>query len=262
MAEQIHPTAIIDKNAIIHDGVEVGAYAVIGPHVEIGANSTVGNHANITGHTKIGKNNKIFCFASIGEAPQHKKYEGEATRLEIGDDNVIREFCTIHVGTTQGHGVTHIGENNFLMAYVHIAHDCVVGNNTTFANSVALGGHVVVKDFATLGAYSIVHQFGIIGDHTMLGGATGAAQDIPPYIMAMGYRAKPRGINSEGLKRRGFTPEQIENIKNAYRILYRQGLFYAEAKEQIIALSETQLELKPFVNFFQESTRGIIRESE
>lgn len=256
---KIHKTAIIEDGAVIGSDVEIGAYAIIGPHVELGDNTHVGNHANITGHTKIGKNNNVFCFASIGEAPQHKQYKGEATRLEIGDDNVIREFCTLHTGTINGGGVTKIGNNNLLMSYVHVAHDCVVGNNAIFANSVALGGHVVVKDWVTFGAYSIVHQFSLIGEHVMVAGATGVDRDIPPYTMAMGFRADPRGINSEGLKRRSFTLEQIENIKNAYRIIYRKDLPYDEAKLQISELAHEQKELEVFVNFFKQSTRGIIR---
>jgi UDP-N-acetylglucosamine acyltransferase len=259
MSLKIHPTAIVDKNAILHDDVEVGAYAVIGPKVEIDGGTTIGNHANITGCTKIGKNNKIFQFASIGEAPQDKKYKGEDTRLEIGDDNTIREFCTLNTGTVQGTGVTKIGNNNWIMAYSHVAHDCVVGNNIIFANSVALGGHVTVKDWVILGGYSIVHQFTIIGEHSMMAGATGVAQDVPPYVMAFGYRAEPKGINTEGLRRRGFTAQQIENIKHAYKILYRNGLSYGDARTFITELAAEQKELQVFVEFFKQSTRGIIR---
>lgn len=256
---KIHKTAIVNDGAVIHDGVEIGAYAVIGAHVELGENTCIGNHANITGHTKLGKNNNVFCFASIGEAPQHKQYKGEATRLEVGDNNIIREFCTLHTGTVSGNGVTKIGNNNLMMAYVHVAHDCIIGDNIIFANSVALGGHVVVKDWATFGAYSIVHQFSTIGEHAMLAGATGVDRDIPPYIMAMGFRAAPRGINSEGLKRRNFSQKQIENIKNAYRILYRNDLSYDEAKLQITELAHEQKELSVFTDFFNQSSRGVIR---
>ncbi len=259
MALKIHATAIVDKNAIIHDSVEIGAYSIIGPHVEIGENCVIGNHVNITGHTKMGTNNKIFHYASVGEAPQDKKYNNEPTRLEIGNDNTIREFCTLNTGTVQGTGVTVIGNNNWIMAYSHIAHDCEVGNNTIFANSVALGGHVIVKDWVILGGYSIVHQFTVLGEHSMMAGATGVAQDVPPYIMAFGYRAEPKGINTEGLKRRGFTTAQIDNIKNAYKVLYRNGLSFNDAKLYITELSQEHKELQVFVDFFNQSTRGIIR---
>jgi UDP-N-acetylglucosamine acyltransferase len=256
---KIHATAIVDKSAQLHESVEVGAYSIIGPNVVIGENTTVSNHVGIKGHTTIGKNNSIYQFASIGEAPQDKKYHGEPTKLIIGDDNIIREFSTLHLGTTTGTGITKIGNNNMFMAYSHIAHDCVVGNNIIFANSVALGGHVHVKDWAILGGYSLVHQFTIIGEHSMTAGATGVAQDVPPYVMAFGYRAEPKGINVEGLKRRGFSTHQIENIKHAYKILFRNGLSYKEARGYIAELAVEQKELQVFVDFFEQSTRGIIR---
>lgn len=259
MTVKIHSTAIVDKDAILHDNVEVGAYATVGPHVEIGENSIIGNHAHVVGHTKIGKNNKIFAFASIGEEPQDKKYKGEPTLLEIGDGNTIREFCTLNTGTVQGSGITKVGNNNWIMAYSHIAHDCVVKNNIIFANSVALGGHVTVNDWVILGGHSVVHQFCIIGDHAMVAGTTAVAQDVPPYIMASGYRAEPKGINSEGLKRRGFSVQEIENIRMAYKILYRNGLSYNEAKSYVTELANDQPELKVFVEFFNHSTRGMIR---
>ncbi len=259
MTLKIHSTALVDKNAVLHDGVEIGAYTVIGANVELGENTWVGNHVNITGNTIIGKNNKIYHSASIGEAPQDTKYKGEPTKLEIGEKNVIREFCTLNRGTIQGGEITKVGNNNLLMASVHIAHDCIVGNNIIFANCVALGGHVKVKDWVTLGGYCIVHQFTVIGEHSMAGGATGIAQDLPPYVLALGYRAEPKGINTIGLQRRGFTSEQIEHIKNAYKILYRNGLSYNEAKLYIGELANENKELQLFVDFFNESTRGIIR---
>jgi len=259
MSVKIHPSAIIENGAILHDSVEVGPYAVIGANVEIGEGSIIAHHASITGYTKLGKRNHVYQFASIGEAPQDKKYNGEPTRLEIGDDNTIREFCTFNTGTVQGTGVTVIGNNNWIMAYSHIAHDCIIGNNTIFANSVALGGHVVVKDWVILGGHSVVHQFCIIGEHAMVAGTTAIAQDVPPYIMASGYRAEPKGINAEGLKRRNFSATEIENIKQAYKILYRNGLSYSDAKTYIGDLSKTQHELKVFNQFFELSTRGIIR---
>jgi UDP-N-acetylglucosamine acyltransferase len=259
MAINIHPTAIVDKNAIIHDDVTIGAYSVIGPNVEIGANSQILHHVSITGYTTIGCANKIYQFASIGEAPQDKKYKNEPTKLIIGDNNTIREFCTLNTGTVQGGSLTQIGNNNWLMAYVHIAHDCIVGNNTIFANSVALAGHVIVKDWVILGGAAAVHQFCIIGEHSMMAAMTGISQDVPPYVMAFGYRAEPKGINAEGLKRRGFSIEQIDNIKQAYKILYRNGLSYNDAKVYISELAEEHSELKIFVEFFANSTRGIIR---
>jgi len=259
MTNNIHKTAIIEDGAIIQANVSIGPYTVIGPNVEIGENTIIGAHANISGHTRIGKKNRISAYTSIGDAPQHRDYKGEPTRLEIGDNNLIREFCSIHLGTVGGGGVTTIGNNNMIMCYVHIAHDCVIGNNTTFANNVALGGHVVIKDFATLGAGSMIHQFSIIGEYTMLGGVTGVDKDIPPYIIAVGYRAEPRGINSIGIKRHNFSVEQTENIKTAYRILYRSDLPYEEAKAKITELAKTQSELLVFAEFFKQSSRGIIR---
>lgn len=260
MGQKIHPTAIVDKNAVLHDGVEIGAYAIIGPDVVIGENSIIGNHTVVSGATTIGKNNHIFQFASVGEAPQDKKYKGEKTKLIIGDNNTFREFVTLNTGTVQGTGETVIGNNNWIMAYCHVAHDCIVGDNVIFSNSVALGGHVTIRDWAILGGYSIVHQFTLIGEHSMTAGATGVSQDVPPYVMAFGYRAEPKGINSEGLKRRGFSVTQIENIKNAYKILYRNGLSYSEARQYITELANEQEELKLFVTFFEQSTRGIIRQ--
>lgn len=259
MTIKIHPTAIVDSAAIIHESVEIGAYAIIGPNVRIGEGTKIGNHTCINGHTTIGKHNHIFQFASIGEAPQDKKYNNEPTRLEIGDNNTIREFCTLNIGTVSGHGVTKVGNNNWLMAYAHIAHDCTVGNNTIFANTVALGGHVVIKDWVILAGHALVHQFCTVGEHSMIAGNSGIAQDLPPYVMAFGHSAEPKGVNVEGLKRRNFTTEQIDNIKNAYKILYRSGLTYNEAKACIIDLAETQPELQVFVDFFNQSTRGIIR---
>jgi UDP-N-acetylglucosamine acyltransferase len=259
MTTNIHSTAIVDKNAVIHEGVSIGPYSVIGPNVEIGQNTEILHHVSITGHTKIGANNKIYQFASIGEDPQDKKYKNEPTQLIIGNNNTIREFCTFNTGTVQGGGLTKIGNNNWLMAYVHIAHDCVVGDHTIFANSVALAGHVVVKDWVILGGAAAVHQFCIIGEHSMMAAMTGVSQDVPPYVMAFGYRAEPKGINAEGLKRRGFSMEQIENIKQAYKILYRNGFSYNDAKMYITDLAQENYELKVFLEFFENSTRGIIR---
>lgn len=260
---KIHPTAIIDSNAKIGSNCEIGAYSIIGPNVVLGNDCWIGNHVNVTGNTTIGDKCKIYHFASIGECPQDKKYQGEDTRLIIGNNNTIREYCTLNTGTIQGNGETVIGDNNWIMAYVHIAHDCIVGNNTILANSVTLAGHVTVKDWAILGGLSPVHQFCVIGEHAMLGGQSAVAQDIPPYVMASsssaGIRAEPKGINVEGLKRRGFNIDQINNIKQAYKILYRNGLPYSEAKAIIEEMSHEHHELKLFTEFFAQSTRGIIR---
>lgn len=259
MAVNIHPTAIVDKNAILNDGVSIGAYAMIGANVEIGENTIIEHHTSVVGHTKIGKNNKIFQFSSIGEAPQDKKYNNEPTQLIIGDNNTIREFCTLNTGTVQGGGVTSVGDNNWIMAYVHVAHDCIVGNNTIFANNAALAGHVTVKDWVILGGVASVHQFCILGEHSMVAAITGVTQDVPPYVMAAGYRAEPKGVNIEGLRRRNFSATQIENIKTAYKLLYRTGLPLSEAKEQIFELAKENKELELFVKFFNMSTRGIVR---
>lgn len=259
MTIKIHPTAIVDEKAVLGSGTEVGAYSIIGPQVVLGENCWVGNHVNLTGNTDIGKNTKIYHFASIGEVPQDKKYQGEDTRLVIGENNTIREYCTFNPGTIQGNRVTTIGDHNWIMAYVHIGHDCILGNNTVLANGVTLAGHVKIKDWAILGGLCPVHQFCIIGEHAMVGGASGVAQDIPPYVLAAGFHAEPRGVNIEGLKRRGFTADQIDNIKQAYKTLYRNGLSYTEAKAFIEEMSQECPELKLFTEFFAESTRGIIR---
>lgn len=259
MAIKIHPTAIVDGNAILGEGTEVGAYSIIDSKVVLGNNCWIGNHVNLTGNTTIGENTKIYHFASIGEAPQDKKYKGEDTKLVIGSNNTIREYCTFNTGTAQGLGITSIGNNNWIMAYTHIAHDCIVENNTILSNGVTLAGHVTIKDWAIVGGLSPIHQFCIIAEHAMLGGHSALNQDIPPYILASGFRAEPLGVNVEGLKRRGFTSEQINNIKEVYKILYRNGLSYTEAKSQIEKMAKEHPELEVFVKFFKASTRGIIR---
>ena len=255
----IHPTAIIDPKAELDSSVRVGPYTVIGAHVQIGAGTSIGAHAVIEGHTTIGENNTIFQFASLGAVPQDKKYAGEPTRLIIGNNNTIREFTTFNLGTVTGIGETRVGNDNWIMAYVHLAHDCVVGNHTIFANNASLAGHVTINDWVILGGYSLVHQFCIIGEHAMTAFAAGVHKDVPPYVMAAGYRAEPAGLNTEGLKRRGFSAEQIANIKNVYKILYRQGLPYEEARAQIVALADTASELAVFKDFFAVSERGVIR---
>ncbi len=255
----IHPTAIIHSGARLGAGVSVGPYSIIGEHVEIGDNTRIGPHVVISGHTRIGCDNRIFQFSSIGEIPQDKKYAGEPTRLEIGDRNTIREYCTLNLGTVQDAGVTRVGDDNWIMAYVHIAHDCQVGNKVTFANNASLAGHVVVDDWAILGGFTGVHQFCRIGAHVMTAVSTVILQDVPPYLMAAGNTAQPYGINVEGLKRRGFNTEAITSLKRAYRTLYKSGLLLDEAKAKLIEDAKTQPDVQLFVDFLELSKRGIIR---
>ena len=255
----IHPTAIVSSGARIASDVEIGAYSIIGEHVEIDLGTKIGPHAVIHGHTKIGKNNRIYQFVSLGEIPQDKKYAGEETRLEIGDGNEIREFCTFNVGTSQDAGVTRVGNNNWIMAYVHLAHDCQVGNDTIFANNSQLAGHVVVDDHAILGGFTVVHQFCKIGAHAITAMGTILLQDIPPYVTASGNPASPHGINAEGLKRRGFSSEAILEIKRAYKSLYKSGLSLQEAREAIGEKAALHRELAPLLEFISGSKRGIIR---
>ena len=255
----IHPTAIIEPGAKIAGDVEIGAYSIIGSHVEIGSGTKIGAHVVIKGHTRIGRNNRIYQFVSLCEIPQDKKYAGEPTRLEIGDNNEIREFCTFNIGTAQDVGVTRIGNDNWIMAYVHFAHDCQIGNHTIFANNAQLAGHVTVEDFAILGGFTVVHQFCRIGAHSITAMGTILLQDIPPYVTASGNPASPHGINSEGLKRRGFSPEAILEIRRAYKTLYKSGLSLQEAKDAILPKVETHAELGPFLEFISGSKRGIIR---
>lgn len=255
----IHPTAIIHPGAKLAPGVSVGAYSIIGEHVEIGEGTSVGPHVVIDGHTTIGRDNRIFQFSSLGGEPQDKKYAGEPTRLEIGDRNVIREFCTFNCGTSQDVGVTRLGNDNWVMAYVHLAHDCQVGNNTIFANNAQLAGHVHVGDYAILGGFTVVHQFCHIGAHAITAMGTILLQDIPPYVTAAGNTAQPHGINSEGLKRRGFSSEAITRIKRAYKTLYKSGLGLEEAKQALAAQLAECPEIQPLLSFLESSPRGIIR---
>ena len=255
----IHPTAIIEPGAQIASDVEIGAYSIIGPHAEIGSGTKIGPHAVIKGHTRMGRNNRIYQFVSLGEIPQDKKYAGEPTRLEIGDNNEIREFCTFNIGTAQDVGVTRIGNNNWIMAYVHLAHDCQIGNHTIFANNAQLAGHVTVEDFAILGGFTVVHQFCRIGAHSITAMGTILLQDIPPYVTASGNPASPHGINSEGLKRRGFSSDAILEIRRAYKTLYKSGLSLSDAKDAIFPKVEAHAELGPFLEFISGSKRGIVR---
>jgi UDP-N-acetylglucosamine acyltransferase len=256
---KIHPTAIIDSSAQLDSSVEVGAYSVIGANVKIDADTRILNHVSITGPTTIGKNNQIFQFSSLGEAPQDKKYKGEPTLLEIGDNNTIREFCTFNRGTIQDKGTTKIGNDNWIMAYVHIAHDCQIGNNTIFANNSSLAGHVDVYDYAILGGFTLIHQFCKIGSHVITAVGSVVFKDIPPYVTAAGYDAKPHGINSEGLKRRGFSADSILQIKRAYKTLYRNGLTLDEAKAELSTMQLQTPEIGLLTDFLNVSTRGIVR---
>jgi len=257
--KNIHSTAIIDPKAELADDVIVGAFTTIGPNVKIDSGTTIASHVVINGHTTIGKHNQIFQFSSLGEAPQDKKYQGEPTQLEIGDHNTIREFCTFNRGTVQDKGITKIGNQNWIMAYVHIAHDCFVHNNTILANNSSLAGHVDIDEYAILGGFTLVHQFCKIGQHVITAVGSVVFKDIPPYVTASGYDANPHGINAEGLKRRGFSAESITNIKRAYKTLYRQSLTLDEAKVVLTQQSLTTPELSLLVEFLNQSTRGIIR---
>jgi UDP-N-acetylglucosamine acyltransferase len=259
----VHPTAIVDPKAELDASVEVGPYAVIGPHVRISARCSIGAHCVIDGHTRIGEGNRIFQFASIGGPPQDKKYAGEATRLEIGNGNTIREFVTINTGTVQDAGVTRLGDDNWIMAYVHVAHDCQLGSHLILANAVQLAGHVHLGDWVFLGGLTGVHQFVRVGAHAMTGFQTRLSQDLPPYVTAVGNPAEATGVNQEGLRRRGFSPERIAQVRQLHKLIYRQGLTLAAAIAEIDAMrgqlpgSEADLEL--MIEFLAGAERGIVR---
>jgi UDP-N-acetylglucosamine acyltransferase len=255
----IHETAVISSDAVIADGVEIGAFAVVGPKVTIGAGTVIGPHVVIKGPAVIGQNNRVFQFASLGDDPQDKKYSGEETSLVIGDNNTIRECVTINRGTVQDKGVTRIGDRNWLMAYVHIAHDCDVGNDVTMANNSGLAGHVRVDDFATFGGFSGAHQFCRIGAYSFLGIYSGVTKDVPPFVTVTGQPAVARKINTEGLRRRGYSPEQIRHVKEAFKLLYRSGLRVAEAFDRIGEIAQAEGELEPLLDFLKEPGRGIVR---
>ncbi|MDZ4140419.1 MAG: acyl-ACP--UDP-N-acetylglucosamine O-acyltransferase [Methylotenera sp.] len=258
-AVKIHPTAIIDSTAELDSSVEIGAYSIIGANVKIDAGTHVAAHVIINGPTIIGKNNQIFQYSSLGEAPQDKKYNGEPTLLEIGDNNTIREFCTFNRGTVQDKNITKIGNDNWIMAYVHIAHDCQIGNHTIFANNTSLAGHVDVHDYAILGGFTLIHQFCKIGAHVITAVGSVVFKDIPPYVTAAGYDAKPHGINAEGLKRRGYSSESILQIKRAYKTLYRNSLTLDEAKIELASMQASTPEIGLLTDFLNASTRGIVR---
>jgi len=260
---KIHPTAIVDPQAQLDSSVEVGAYSIVGPNVRIDAGTVIGPHVVIDGHTTIGKDNKFFQFCSIGAAPQDKKWQGEATRLEVGDRNTVREFVSFNLGTVQDEGVTRLGNDNWISAYVHLAHDCQVGSNTIFSNNAQLAGHVHVGDWAILSGFVGVHQFCKIGAHAFIGMYTSLTQDVPPYVLVSGNPAGARGVNLEGLKRRGFTREQLDGIRSAYKLLYRNGLTLEEAKAALQAEEErlpaAANDIRLLRDFLGTASRGIVR---
>ena len=255
----IHSQAVIDSSAKIANGVTVGAFSIIGAHVEIGEGTEVGSHVVINGPTVIGRENKIYSFASIGCDPQDKKYTGEKTRLEIGDRNVIREYCTISRGTVQDAGVTRIGNDNWIMAYVHIAHDCQIGSNTIFSNSASLAGHVTIEDYAILGGFTLVHQFCKVGAHCFTAMNSVISKDVLPFTMISGHMAKPHGLNVEGLKRRGFSSESLSQLRKAYKIIYRSGLTLEQATDELKVMANECAEVAQLLGFIEKVTRGIVR---
>lgn len=255
----IHPTALIDPGARLGENVSVGAYSIIGADVEIGDNTWIGPHVVVEGPTRIGRDNRIWQFASLGAAPQDKKFHGENALLEIGDRNVIREFVTFNRGTEDGGGVTRVGNDNWLMAYVHLAHDCIVGNNVIFANAASLAGHVIVDDWVILGGFTLVHQFCQVGAHAFTSMGSIINRDVPPYVTVAGSFAEPKGINSEGLRRRGFGSDRIMSIKRAYRTLYKSGLPLAEAREELARAASEAPDVKLMLDFIERSQRSLVR---
>ena len=272
MSAPIHPTAIVQAGAQLDASVTIGPYTVIGPHVRIGAGTEVGAHCVIQGHTCIGQDNHIYPFASLGAAPQDKKYAGEPTQLQIGDRNTIREFCTFNTGTVQDRGITQIGDDNWIMAYVHIAHDCIVGQHTILANNATLAGHVRVGDWAIIGGLTGIHQYTQVGAHVMAGFASHISQDVPPFMMVDGNPLAGRGCNLEGLRRRGFSAERIATVKHMHRLLYRQGLTLQAARQAIAELldsaaaenstesrAESCADIAQMLAFLDGATRGLAR---
>lgn len=255
----IDSRAIIDPSAELGEGVSVGPFAIIGPGVSIGSGTVIGSHTVVKEHTRIGRDNKIAQFASVGEDPQDKKYAGEETYLEIGDRNVIREFTTINRGTVQDKKTTSIGNDNLLMAYTHVAHDCQIGNNTIMANAASLGGHVQIHDWAILGGFAMVHQFTRVGAHSFAAMGSAIAKDVPPYLMIGGQPARPHGINSEGLKRRGFSDDELGLIKQAYKLVYRSGKGLEEAADALREMAIENNALCIFSEFLDARARSIVR---
>lgn len=255
----IHPSAIIDSSAVIADDVTIGPFSIIGAGVEIGAGCEIASHVVINGPTRIGQNNRIFQFASIGEEPQDKKYQGEDTLLEIGDNNLIRESVTINRGTVQGGGITRVGNNNWIMAYVHIAHDCLVGNDNIFANNASLAGHVLIDDYVILGGFTLVSQFNYLGSYSFSAMGSVISRHIPPYVLVSGHMAKPVGVNVEGLRRHQFSDKQIRNIRQAYKLLYRSGLKLEEAEQSLAKIEQEGEEIVMLTDFLAKQEGGIIR---
>ena len=256
---RIHPTALVEHGAELADDVEIGAFSLVVAHVRLGAGTRVGPHAVVTGRTTLGARNRIFQYASIGEIAQDRKYGGEPVTTTIGDDNVFREFVTVHSGTAQDRGDTRIGDGNWFLAYTHVAHDCIVGDRTTFSNNAQIAGHVTIGDWVVMGAYAGVHQFGRVGAHAMIAAGAIVLQDVPPYVTVQGYPAKPHGTNNEGLRRRGFSADDILAVRRAYKTLYRQGLPLDDARAAIATAAATAPVLAPLAAFLATPGRGIVR---
>lgn len=259
MQTTIHPTAIVDELATLGSGVSIGPYTIVGPQVEIGDGCEIASHIVLSGPTRLGKNNRIYQFATVGQDTPDKKYKGEDTTLVIGDNNVIREGVTIHRGTVQDRGETTIGNDNLIMAYAHVGHDSVIGNHTILVNNVALAGHVQVRDWAILGGFTMVHQYCSIGEHAFTGMGAAIGKDVPAYVMVAGHPAEAKTINAEGLRRRGFTREEISLISKAYKMVYRRGLTLQEALEALIELREESPVIQPWIESLTSSSRGIVR---
>jgi UDP-N-acetylglucosamine acyltransferase len=255
----IHGTALVDPSSTIAPDVAIGPYSIVGPGVAIDSGCVIGPHVVIGARTRLGRRNRIFQFASIGEIAQDRKYGGEPTTTTIGDDNTFREYATVHAGTAQDRGDTAIGHRNLFLAYTHVAHDCVVGNDTTFSNNAQIAGHVHIGDWAVLGAFAGVHQFCRVGAHAMLAAFAVVLQDVPPYVTVQGYPAKPHGTNNEGLRRRGFTPEDILSVRRAYKTIYREGLSLDDAREKLTAAASSSPAVAPLAAFLAETGRGIVR---
>lgn len=256
---KIHETALVDPAAHIADDAEIGPFTVVGPKVTIGSGSWIGSHVVVTGRTTIGTNTRIFHHSSIGEEPQDMKYDGEDTELIIGDNTTIREMCTFSRGTIQGGGKTIIGNNNWIMACVHIAHDCILGDNIIMANNTSLAGHVTVGNHAILSGYSLIHQFCTVGEHSFTSFASHVNRSIPPYVTVSGEKAKAKGVNTEGLKRRGYSREQIQRVRRAYKLLYRSGIPLEEAREKLLEMAKDHDEIKPLVDFLDITEKSFIR---
>jgi UDP-N-acetylglucosamine acyltransferase len=255
----IHPTAIVDSSAELAADVGIGPYSIVGPNVVIGAGSLIGPHVVIGARTRFGERNRVYQFASIGEAPQDRKYANEPTTVVIGDDNLFREYVSVHAGTIQDRSETTIGNGNLFLAYSHVAHDCVVGNNTTWSNNAQIAGHVVIGDWVVLGAFCGIHQYCRVGAHAMLGAFAVVLQDVPPYMTVQGYPAQPKGPNSEGLRRRGFSADDILAVRRAYKTLYREGLTLDDAKAKLAAAARSAPVIEPLVEFIAVSGRGLVR---